>query len=63
MTKLQWASFTLSGLIIVIGGNILWAKRDAKMLSIPPQSEVVVYKQIPVIPFTNWYYEHLNITP
>ena len=53
MTKLQWASFTLSGLIIVIGGNILLAKRDAKMLSSPPQSEVVVYKQLPVIPFTN----------
>ena len=53
MTKLSWISFTLSGLIIVIGGNILLAKRDAKMLSIPPQSEDIVYKQIPVIPFTN----------
>ena len=63
MTKLSWASFTLSGLIIVIGGNILLAKRDAKMLSSPPQLEQPVYKQLPVIPFTNWYYEHLNITP
>ena len=53
MTKLQWASLTLSGLIFIVGYNILLAKRDAKMLSIPPQSEVVVYKQLPVIPFTN----------
>ena len=53
MTKLQWASFTLSGLIIVIGGNILLAKRDAKMLSTPPQSEEIIYLQLPVIPFTN----------
>ena len=51
MTKLQWTSLTISGLIFIVGGNILLAKRDAKMLSTPPQSEVVVYKQIPVIPF------------
>ena len=49
MTKLQWASFTISGLIIVIGVNIWAAKRDYKMLSSSP----VVYKQLPVIPFTN----------
>ena len=53
MTKLQWASFTLSGLIFMIGYNILLVKRDAKMLSSPPQSEEVIYLQLPVIPFTN----------
>ena len=53
MTKLSWISFTLSGLIIVIGGNILLAKRDAKMLSTPPQLEQPIYLQLPVIPFTN----------
>ena len=53
MTKLSWISLTLSGLIIVVGYKILLAKRDSKMLSSPPQSEVAVYKQIPVIPFTN----------
>ena len=63
MTKLQWASFIISGLIFIVGGNILLAKRDAKMLSSPPQSEAPVYKQLPVIPFTNWYYERLKITP
>jgi hypothetical protein len=53
MTKLSWISLTLSGLILMLGYNILLAKRDSKMLSSPPQSEVVVYKQLPVIPFTN----------
>ena len=53
MTKLQWTFFTLSGLIFIVGVNIWAAKRDAKMLSIPPQSEAPVYKQLPVIPFTN----------
>ena len=63
MTKLQWASFTLSGLIFIVGYNILLVKRDAKMLSSPPQSEAPVYKQLPVIPFTNWYYETLKLSP
>ena len=51
MTKLSWISFTISGLILMLGYNILLVKRDAKMLPSPPQSPVVVYKQIPVIPF------------
>ena len=51
MTNFQWTLFTLCGVIIVVNANIWMAKRDAKMLSTPPQSEVVVYKQIPVIPF------------
>ena len=53
MTKLQWASFTISGLIFIVGVNIWAAKRDAKMLSSPPQLEQPIYKQLPVIPFTN----------
>ena len=53
MTKLTWISLTLSGLIVMLGYNILLVKRDSKMLSIPPQSEAPVYKQLPVIPFTN----------
>ena len=51
MTKLQWTSLTISGLIFIVGGNILLAKRDAKMLSTPPQSEEIIYLQLPVIPF------------
>ena len=53
MTKLQWASLTLSGLIFIVGYNILLAKRDAKMLSTPPQLEQPIYQRIQVIPFTN----------
>ena len=53
MTKLQWASLTLSGLIFIVGYNILLAKRDAKMLLSPPQSEAPIYTRIQVIPFTN----------
>ena len=51
MTKLSWASFTLSGLIFIVGYNILLVKRDAKMLSTPPQLEQPIYLQIPVIPY------------
>ena len=63
MTNFQWTLFTLCGVIIVVNANIWLAKRDAKMLSTPPQSEEVIYLQLPVIPFTNWYYEHLKYSP
>ena len=53
MTKLQWTSLTISGLIFIVGYNILLAKRDAKMLSTPPQLEQPIYQRIQVIPFTN----------
>ena len=53
MTKLQWASLTISGLIFIVGYNILLVKRDSKMLSTPPQLEEPIYLQLPVIPFTN----------
>ena len=52
MTNFQWTLFTLCGVIVVVNANILLAKRDAKMLSTPPQSQDIVYKQIPVIPFS-----------
>ena len=51
MTKLSWISFTISGLILMLGYNILLVKRDVKMLPSPIQSQDIVYKQIPVIPF------------
>ena len=53
MTKLSWISLTISGLILMLGYNILLAKRDAKMLLSPPQSEAPIYTRIQVIPFTN----------
>ena len=53
MTKLQWTSLTISGLIFIVGYNILLAKRDAKMLSTPPQLEQPIYQRIQVIRFTN----------
>ena len=43
-----------SGVIVfVVGYNLGVVIRDVKMLSSPPQSEVVVYKQLPVIPFAD----------
>jgi len=53
MTKIQWTLLTFSGIIIVLGVNIWAAKRDHKLLEIYTQSEPTVYKQLPVIPFTN----------
>ena len=41
-----------SGVIVfVVGYNLGVVIQDAKMLPSPPQSPVVVYKQIPVIPY------------
>ena len=53
MTNFQWTLFTLCGVIIVVNANIWLAKRDAKMLSTPPQLEKPIYQRIQVIPFTN----------
>ena len=52
MTNFQWTLFTLCGVIVVVNANIFLAKRDAKMLSTPPQLEKPIYLQLPVIPFT-----------
>ena len=41
-----------SGVIVfVVGYNLGVVIQDAKMLSSPIQSQDIVYKQIPVIPF------------
>ena len=53
MTNFQWTLFTLCGVIVVVNANIFLAKRDAKMLSTPPQLEQPIYQRIQVIPFTN----------
>ena len=49
MSKLQWTLLTLSGIIFVVSVNIWMAKREIKGM----QSQEVIYKQLPVIPFTN----------
>ena len=53
MSKLQWTMLTLSGILFVLSVNVWAAKRDHKLLEAYTQSEQVIYKQIPVIPFTN----------
>ena len=52
-TKEQWLLFILCGIITVVGYNFLLIKRDIKGIQIEGKSQEVIYKQIPVIPFTN----------
>ena len=52
-TKDQWLLFILCGIITVVGYNFLLIKRDAKHIQTQPQSEQIIYKQLPVIPFAN----------
>ena len=42
----------LTGIIFIVSVNVWAAKRDIKGIEALQQSEVV-YKQLPVIPFTN----------
>ena len=51
--KSQWLLFILCGIITVVGYNFLLIKRDAKHIQTVPQLEQPIYKQLPVIPFTN----------
>ena len=51
MSKLQWTILTLSGIIFVLSVNVWAAKRDHKLLETYTQSDVI-YKQLPVIPFS-----------
>ena len=51
MSKLQWTLLTLSGIIFVVSVNVWAAKRDHKLLETYTQSDVI-YKQLPVIPFS-----------
>ena len=53
MSKLQWTLLTLSGIIFVLSVNVWAAKRDHKLLESYTQIEQPIYKQIPVIPFSN----------
>ena len=60
MNKLQWTMVTLSGIIIVVSVNVWAAKRDIKLFKelerLEQQEQLdkqAVYKQLPVIPFTN----------
>jgi len=57
MTNRKVILILIGGIVFTVGYSLGIVIRDAKMLSTPPQSEGPVYKQIPVIPFTNWYYE------
>ena len=50
--KEQWFMLLLTGIIFIVSVNVWAAKRDIKGIESMQQSEVV-YKQLPVIPFTN----------
>ena len=52
MTQSQWTMLTISGIIFVVSVNVWAAKRDHKLLEAYTQSEQVIYKQLPVIPFS-----------
>ena len=51
MSKTRWTLLTLSGIIFVLSVNVWAAKRDHKLLETYTQSDVI-YKQLPVIPFS-----------
>jgi len=57
--KEQWFLFILFGVITIVSVNVWAAKRDAKLfrelerLEQLEQIKTPVYKQLPVIPFTN----------
>ena len=50
--KSQWLLFILCGIITVVSVNVWAAKRDIKLFQEMEKQEIV-YKQLPVIPFTN----------
>ena len=52
MSKYQWTKLTLFGIFSVVMLNVWMIKRDAKHIQTQPQSEKVIYKQLPVIPFS-----------
>ena len=53
MSKYQWTKLTLFGIFAVVMLNVWMIERDAKHIQTQPQSKQVIYKQLPVIPFTN----------
>ena len=60
--KEQWLLFILCGIITVVSVNVWAAKRDAKLFrelerlemqeQLDKEYEQVIYKHLPVIPFT-----------
>ena len=52
MSKTRWTLLTLSGIIFILSVNIWAAKRDIKGLQMEGHSREVIYKQLPVIPFS-----------
>ena len=52
MSKYQWTKLTLFGIFSVVMLNVWMIERDAKHIQTQPQSEKVIYKQLPVIPFS-----------
>ena len=52
MSKTRWTLLTLSGIIFVVSVNIWMIKRDIKGIQMEGQKEEVIYKQLPVIPFS-----------
>ena len=53
MSKYQWTKLTLFGIFAVVMLNIWMIERDIKGIQMEGQSQEVIYKQLPVIPFTN----------
>ena len=60
MSKLQWSLLTISGILFVLSVNVWAAKRDVKLFRelerLEQQEQIkvpAIYKQLPVIPFTN----------
>ena len=58
--KEQWFLFIFVGVITIVSVNVWAAKRDIKLFQelerleqIDKQQEQAVYKQLPVIPFSN----------
>ena len=52
MSKTRWTLLIISGIIFILKANIWMAKRDTKGLQLQTQLEQPVYKQLPVIPFS-----------
>ena len=60
MSKLQWTMLTIGGIMFILSVNVWAAKRDIKLFRelerLEQQEQLdkqAVYKQLPVIPFTN----------
>ena len=61
MTQSQWTLLTISGIIFVVSVNVWAAKRDAKLLETYTESSVI-YKQLPVIPYSESQWTQLFVT-